>query len=331
VPIPQLHPDLLQCLQGSRLCVVDVGARSGLHPRWMPYGEVLSGVGFEADVEECQRLNEGVATKSPYPIRFLPNALGNRDGEITSLNICRQPGCSSIFEPNTEFVSQFAYGHNLQVVRKVPVSLSRLDTVCESAGIEPDVLKIDTQGFELSVLEGCGGLLQGMLMVELEVEFAEQYRGQPLFRDIDGFLSARGFTLMGLRRSYWRREIAAGWPRSAEGGTLMHGDALYVNRAVIGTGGALDDTVAAKALVALAAYRQHDTIAWLLATPHPSFEALSQRARKAIARSLMPPRSAARRLVSGLIGSRPSNTSLRRLVDGMRTASATDWHDPTFF
>lgn len=91
-----------------------------------------------------------------------------------------------------------------------------------------DFLKIDTQGAGLDVLQGARNTLQRKVMaVEIEVEFARLYEAQPLFRDVDGFLSACGFSIVKLRRAGWVRQTCTGQPH-VSAGQLVSGDALYL-------------------------------------------------------------------------------------------------------
>jgi hypothetical protein len=61
-------------------------------------------------------------------------------------------------------------------------------------------------------------------LVEVEVEFAQIYRGQPLFHHIAEFLFARGFELLYLNRVFApRRNVYAASSR----GQLLFGDALF--------------------------------------------------------------------------------------------------------
>lgn len=228
----------------ERIRLIDVGARGGIHERWEPYHDRIEVRAFEPDRKECDRLNR---QPRPYPIEYLPFALGANDGEPATLHVCRQPGCSSLLPPNMELCSGFAYGRNLEVVGQHPMMLSRLDTVM--ANFPPDALKIDTQGTELSILQGAGNLLDTTLAIELEVEFIEQYTGQALFAEVDAFMRSKGFTLRGLRRDYWRN---LGSYLHAYGGQLIHGDALYLRPAAMNS---------PKGHVILAAYRQYDLLA----------------------------------------------------------------------
>lgn len=186
----------------------------------------------------------------------------------------------------------------MEVVGELPMTLRRMDAV--SGDFTPDVLKIDTQGTELDVLRGAGHLLDSVLAVEMEVEFVPQYLGQALFSEVDQFMRQQGFTLRALRRSYWRTKADH---KHSYGGQIMHGDALYLRP---------ERMNCQKGHVILSAYRQYDLLANFGAS------------------HLIPGTSLGIRIASRLL-SRYSNRELRRLVDSLRPADATDWHDPDFF
>jgi FkbM family methyltransferase len=275
--------------------LIDVGARGGIDKRWEPFYSELEVRAFEPDPEECAALG---SRSSPYAVRFLPVILGARDGEPATLFVCRTPGCSSLLRPNSELLQFYEYGENLDVVGEHPMITTRMDTAC--GDFQPDVLKIDTQGTELDVLRGAGRLLDNTLAVELEVEFVQQYAGQPVFSDVDSFMREQGFTLRGLRRTYWREKAEY---RHPYGGQLIHGDALYLRP---------ERLDCHKGHVILSAYRQYDLLARFGA-----FHMIPQESW--LIRS------------TGRLLSRYSNRELRRLVDRLRPAKATDWHDPDFF
>ncbi len=278
----------------ERIRLVDVGARGGIDARWKPFHSILEVIAFEPDADECSRLN---TFAWPYAVKWIPAALGAADGERVTLHICKQPGCSSLLVPNDSLCRNFAYGPNMEVVRSVPLVLSRMDSV---VGVQPDVIKVDTQGTEIDVLKGAGALLDKTVAVELEVEFIPQYREQALFSDIDLFMRAQGFLLRGLRRSYWRNDARFTHPF---GGQLIHGDALYIRPEMIDS---------PKGHAILAVYRQYDLLATLGA------------------QTLIPRESTLIRILGRML-SGYSNRELRHFVDRLRPASASDWHDPDFF
>ena len=205
------------------LTVLDIGARGGPDPRWRVLSPEVNVVGVDADAEECVRLNR---MTFDVPCRFVSAALGSRDGEAATLHLTRQPGCSSLLEPNHAYLAQFPYGREaFQVVRRIPLTLTRLDTLCLQHAITADVIKIDTQGSELDILRGGEAALQRASLIELEVEFNPLYADQPLFGDLDTYLRMRGFNLLGLRRTAWRRNQngSLGGDRCARRCTLDQG------------------------------------------------------------------------------------------------------------
>lgn len=90
-----------------------------------------------------------------------------------------------------------------------------------------DFIKVDTQGSELFILQGATHALRaGAFGVEVEVEFAEMYEGQPLYADVDKFLRPIGFELFDLKLSHMKRSAGKQWGKRK--GQLIYGDALYL-------------------------------------------------------------------------------------------------------
>lgn len=225
----------------SKLVLIDIGARAGLSARWS--GIPIEAIGLEPDVEECNRLNA-----SGGGVRYLPYAVGAVDAEVATLNMTSGIGCSSLYEPNQAFLGDYWHRRYFQIERKIPITLTTLDTILSKDGIRPDVLKLDIQGGELPALQGAEASLKSVLAIDLEVEFNEMYAGQPLFAHVDTFLRARGFTLVKLRTESWRRETET---KSPHGATVLSGDALYLHEPRLKAN-------PAKAMHIYRAYRLHD-------------------------------------------------------------------------
>lgn len=280
------------------LTVLKIGARGGFHPRWVALGPDVEVIGVEADPKECARLNRA---QSAVVAHYVHAVLGSKDGATATLYCTSEPGWSSLLEPNHAYLSQFPYGRTAFHVRAIQeVTLTRLDTLCARESIAADVIKIDTNGTELDILSGGEEALSHASLVEIEVEFNPLYVGQPLYGDIDAYLRARGFSLLGLRRTAWRRDHVG-----ALGGTTVRGDALWIREP--------QDTAARmRCALGLIAYRQRDYA-------------------RSLGFSVQPyPRNVLQRLIGTVLSRLQTHREWRGLLDHSRR-SAVDWHDFDFF
>ena len=114
------------------------------------------------------------------------------DGEIATFYETNWAPTSSLYPPNTELLEKF---HNLNelvtLIKEHQVQTHRLDEIPEIDRV--DFIKMDIQGSELKVLENGVNVLNTAVLVQVEVEFVELYKGQPLFSDVDSFLRSQGF------------------------------------------------------------------------------------------------------------------------------------------
>jgi FkbM family methyltransferase len=207
------------------LVLADVGARGGLKQNWQAAQRHLRVLGFEPDKREYDRLQ--AQPPADAPTTFFNVALHDRAGRI-SLNIARDAGLTSIFEPDRAFLDTFPDAARFDTVARVEIDADTLDHVVETNGVAgPDFIKADTQGSELFVLQGARRALEtAVLGVEVEAEFTPIYRNQPVFADVDVFLRGLGFSLFDLRPCYWKR--AAGRAVGGPYGQIIWGDALYL-------------------------------------------------------------------------------------------------------
>lgn len=90
-----------------------------------------------------------------------------------------------------------------RVARNIEVPVTTIDEYCDKAGIRHvDILKSDTQGFDLEVLRGAARLLDAarVQLVYLELIFSPMYQGQARLDDIYGYLADRGYRLVAFYR-----------------------------------------------------------------------------------------------------------------------------------
>lgn len=82
--------------------------------------------------------------------------------------------------------------------KTITVPLQRLDECIDIGGLpRPILLKVDVQGGELGVFEGCGTIGE-IDYIYVELSYVELYVGQPLIGDAIAYLSAKGFQVIGI-------------------------------------------------------------------------------------------------------------------------------------
>lgn len=140
-------------------------------------------------------------------VHVYPIALSDYKGEAL-LNITKKVSCSSFLEPNFELLKilQPSNWNRFDIVEQKSVQVDRLDNILDP-DLQIEKLQIDTQGSELSVLKGCGDLLKNVKKIVCEVEFVELYKDQPLFSDIESYLSSFGFKyIRNVRAVKWNQK-----------------------------------------------------------------------------------------------------------------------------
>ncbi len=220
----KLNEQLEVILCESAISLVDIGAAGGLQDRWKPFSRFVDLVAVEPDPrakESMERL-ESTTLKS---LHRLNSPLASTPREI-DFYLCKHPRQSSVLKPNSQHFAKYNDGHKWDVEKIEQMSAITLDLALNSK-IQPDFLKLDTQGSELDILQGATATLHSCLGIEVEVEFREMYQSQPLFGDLAKFLLDNEFDFIDF--------VAFGkWERSRPDGLrtflgeLIHADALFL-------------------------------------------------------------------------------------------------------
>lgn len=177
--------------------IVEGGAYDGSESRIMakiwPQGRIHS-------FEPIQTLYENVITNT----WDLPNvsvyklALGAECAKKTiylaldpdDFTICMS---SSLYPPKDHLLYYGSIFQGTQIVDVVT-----LDAWARENQIQKiDLLWFDLQGCELSAFKGAETIISQISVIMTEVEFSELYEGQPLYREVRGWLEEKGFVLVG--------------------------------------------------------------------------------------------------------------------------------------
>ena len=202
---------------------IDVGAMGGISLKWKALLNHIKVIAFEPDEREFNKL------KSNNVVKYFNYALYDKSQDL-AYYIAKENGKSSIYKPNMDILCQYEDYERFQVVQEKIISSAKvkdLDSICEENSIKDiDFIKLDTQGSELPILSGGQKkAIPNMFGAQIEVEFVELYKDQPLFRDVDAFMQNKGFLLVDLKRQYWKRKGCYAYRGK---GSLIFGDALYL-------------------------------------------------------------------------------------------------------
>lgn len=176
--------------------VIDVGANDG------EYGQLLRRRGYKGAIVSFEPLQEEhkrllAAAKGDAQWFVAPRmALGEENKEV-EINVAGNSSSSSILPMSHRHELAAPQSRYVGVQR---VAMRRLDEVTHPA-IERGrslFLKIDTQGFEMPVLNGAGRLLNAVTGLQLELSVTQLYDGQILYLDMMQWLQRRGFELWGV-------------------------------------------------------------------------------------------------------------------------------------
>ena len=179
-------------------CVLDVGAHVGQYGRFLRnLGYTGRIVSFEPVSANFSRLEQQRAGDARWSARRI--ALGDREGTMP-MNVACVTQFSSFLSPSQYSLDEFA-GYS-DVERIETVQMSRLDRVFPQLvdGLhEPRVfLKLDTQGYDINVLEGAGECLSHIAALQSELSVKPLYDGMTDYLHAMSYLNRKGFEPTGV-------------------------------------------------------------------------------------------------------------------------------------
>lgn len=206
--------------------VVDIGANpiDGDPPYRLLLDAGLCRVtGFEPQPQALAELHRLAGAHESY----LPYAVG--DGLPHTLYLCATTGFASLLEPDDRQLGLLIDFPTLaRVTGRESIVTRRLDDIAEIERI--DLLKIDIQGGELSVLRAGREKLAKAVAIQTEVGFHRLYRDQPTFADVDLELRDQGFVphQFVTTRTWPMAPVVWADPLQQSARQLVEADVLYV-------------------------------------------------------------------------------------------------------
>lgn len=165
---------------------------------------------------------------SPNSFETLRSVYGGREGiHLENLALGDRPGTLPFFVTRDYSVNDSLLEPAWKAeATEIPVRVETLDEYCTAHGVQRiDFLKVDTQGYDLSVLHGARRMLtdQRVHIFCVELTFVPMYKGQPSYLQILSFIDGFAYDLVGF------------YDQSYVNDRLQYLNALYVTRKVNGT------------------------------------------------------------------------------------------------
>lgn len=189
----ELEVDLQRVVRNEAPVVIDVGANEGqtiaMMLRNFKKPRIFSFEPSPQTYHHLQQMEFGPA------VTLFNMALGAHSGSLL-FHEYERSDLSSALEITTDKNNPFC---GVRKLESIEVPVSTLDATVSNEKITTiDLLKIDTQGFDLEVLRGADKSLAAGLVkhVLVELNYSRLYEGQASAAAIHAFLSDRGFAVV---------------------------------------------------------------------------------------------------------------------------------------
>ena len=176
------------------------------------------GANIGQSVERFRKLfpESEIFSFEPEPLTFdvlKTNVFGPRT-HVHELALSNSLGAAKLFLNTYSDMNSLLDSSNPQWGKRVGDRLVKTETVdhfCAKNGITKiDLLKTDTQGHELQVLQGCKRMMsEGRIkLVTMEVIFSEMYNGISPFNEVWKYMIDNNFRLVSFYQFYYKNQLA---------------------------------------------------------------------------------------------------------------------------
>ncbi len=182
--------------------IIDMGANKGQFALEATKWHDATVIAFEPLKRERELTKFIFADRDRFTVH--PFALGNADGEA-DFHVSAASDSSSVLDQTNLQTDHFPETQNKHIEK---VEIRRLDHVVDQKDLHHPVLgKIDVQGYELSVLEGFGDLIDTFDYLIIELSNVSFYAGAPNSAVVISYLSARGFHIENIYNMYRKEGV----------------------------------------------------------------------------------------------------------------------------
>lgn len=205
---PHKNPEgkvVLTLIEHNIDTIIDIGANIGqTHDtlrHWGFKGEIIS----VEPLPSLQNTLQEKATKDPLWTVLSPLALGEANKDI-EINVSEASDMSSILETSDELLEALP---KTTVIDQAIIPMKTLDTLYDELNLDNKniFIKMDTQGYEMNILQHGQNALKKAIGLRLEMSLFEIYKGEALMSDIMMFLKEKGFSPYMIWEVYFSRKL----------------------------------------------------------------------------------------------------------------------------
>jgi len=200
-------------LVDSPFVVVDGGAAGAVSEPFASISELCKIYRFEPRgmdaIDSGEALDEN--NLSSVGEGYIDGGLWSQQDTVV-LHIANRPSTSSIYPPNTNYLSRFdaRIGEPpRRTVKTMEVPVTSIDAAIAGGQMPPpDAIKLDIHSAEYEALVGAENCLPSTLVLIVETWHSPIHKGQKLHADVEQLANAAGFALFELKpASLWKHQF----------------------------------------------------------------------------------------------------------------------------
>lgn len=188
--------ELRKCLSAGST-FIDIGANIGLHALFAAalVGEKGRVICLEPHPVTMELLRQNLEINGLLDrVSLAQLAVSNEDDAIVSFEYFAEHPAMSGLKVSQEILDKFK-----GTLERVDVKTITLDSIVSRMNLAPDLIKIDVEGFEYSVLEGCRETIEKFPNVSFLMEYgkvmAESVMRKGIGSEIANYFQQKGFTV----------------------------------------------------------------------------------------------------------------------------------------
>lgn len=179
--------------------VLDVGANRGQYRDFLRRD--VGHDGFIASFEPLPALSRHLLERSATDKRWIVHAFAlGRERGTAPFNVMEMDTFSSFLAPTASATKRFEQMNSVRSKVEVPVRTldNMVDELRAKIPFRRPYLKLDTQDYDLAVIEGAANFLPDIVALQTEASVMPIYEGSPDFATAIRMLERRGFALSGI-------------------------------------------------------------------------------------------------------------------------------------